>query len=467
MIQLDVGAATHVGRNPGRTNNEDRYLVADGLWVVADGVGGHAGGEVAAGLAVEIIGANFDAASSRPLASVIELANRAVWDRAGSDPELHGMATTITAVALLERDGAAQLNVANVGDSRTYLLREGELTQLSVDHSQVEEMVRDGLISRAEAARHPYRHVVTRVLGMDSGVSVDTWDLTPATGDRFLLCSDGLIDEIDDPSIAEMLKEGHPAQATVDHLVTAALDHGGSDNVTIVLVDVVAVDEGGGAGGDSDAGSAAPAEAVPAGGAEPVAAADVDAAAAEGGVAAEKAEAGEAEADAVPGHTEVGPSAAPLPADPPPVVPPPTARAVTGVVPAVSRRRLTPRVVLFIVALVVVIGGAVYSVYWYARGGYYVGLSGTQVTIYRGRPGGVLWFKPTVTQRTDVTTAEVLSSSLPQLQSGMEEATLADARQYVSNLVTAYQAATPSPTTTTSTPPTGTVTPSTTTASVP
>ena len=460
MIQLDVGAATHVGRNPGRTNNEDRYLVADGLWVVADGVGGHAGGEVAAGLAVEVIGANFDAASSRPLASAIELANRAVWDRAGSDPELHGMATTITAVALLEPDGAAQLNVANVGDSRTYLLREGELTQLSIDHSQVAEMVRDGLISRAEAARHPYRHVVTRVLGMDSEVSVDTWDLTPASGDRFLLCSDGLIDEIDDPSIAEILKEGHPAQATVDHLVTAALDHGGSDNVTIVLVDVVAVDEAAGAGGDSDAGSAAPAEAVPVEGAEPVPAADM-------GAAAEKAEAGVAEADAAPGHTEVGPSAAPLPAEPPPVVPPASARAVTGVVPAVNRRRLTPRVVLFIIALVVVIGGAVYSVYWYARGGYYVGLSGTQVTIYKGRPGGVLWFKPTVTQRTGVTTAEVLSSSLPQLQSGMEEATLADARQYVSNLVTAYQAATPSPTTTTSAPPTGTVTPSTTSTSVP
>ena len=466
MIQLDVGAATHVGRNPGRTNNEDRYLVADGLWVVADGVGGHAGGEVAAGLAVEIIGANFDAASSRPLASVIELANRAVWDRAGSDPELHGMATTITAVALLERDGAAQLNVANVGDSRTYLLREGELTQLSVDHSQVEEMVRDGLISRAEAARHPYRHVVTRVLGMDSGVSVDTWDLTPAAGDRFLLCSDGLIDEIDDSSIAEILKEGNPAQATVDHLVTAALDHGGSDNVTIVLVDVVAVDEAAGAAGDSDAGSAAPGEAVPAEGAEPVPAAD-EAAGAGGEAGAAAAEVGAAEADDAGGHTEVGPSAAPLPADPPPVVPPPTARAVTGVVPAVSRRRLTPRVVLFIIALVVVIGGAVYSVYWYARGGYYVGLSGTQVTIYKGRPGGVLWFKPTVAQRTGVTTAEVLSSSLPQLQSGMEEATLADARQYVSNLVTAYQAATPSPTTTTSTPPTGTVTPSTSSTSVP
>ncbi|MHB1855306.1 MAG: hypothetical protein ACYCS2_09640, partial [Acidimicrobiales bacterium] len=108
-------------------------------------------------------------------------------------------------------------------------------------------------------------------------------------------------------------------------------------------------------------------------------------------------------------------------------------------------------------------GGAVGAVVWYARGGYYVGLEGTQVTIFKGRPGGVLWLKPTVSQRTDVTTAQVLSSSLPQLQSGMEEPSLASAHQYVANLVSAYEAATPSPTTTTTTP--SATTPSTTTPS--
>ncbi|HUZ44440.1 MAG TPA: PP2C family serine/threonine-protein phosphatase [Acidimicrobiales bacterium] len=404
MIELSIGAATHVGRNPGRTNNEDRYLVTDQVWAVADGVGGHAGGEVAAGVAVDVIATQFDPSRPRPLASVIEEANQAVWQKAGSDPELTGMATTITAIARLDADGADHLIVANVGDSRTYLLRQGELSQLSVDHSQVEEMVRDGLISRQEAARHPYRHVVTRVLGMEPEVRVDTWDIIPAPGDRFLLCSDGLIDEVDDATIAAILQEGGPTQATVDRLVGTALDNGGSDNVTVVLLDVV----------DSSVTEVGPLPAAPA----------------------------EAEA------------AAPLP-EQAPVAPPPTARAVTGMVPVVKRRRVTFRVVAFVVALIVVLGGAVAAVVWYARGGYYVGLSGTQVTIFKGRPGGVLWFKPTVAQRTDVTTAQVLSSSLPQLQSGMEEPSLTNAHQYVANLVSAYEAATPSPTTTTTTAPSG------------
>ncbi|MHB1912582.1 MAG: PP2C family protein-serine/threonine phosphatase, partial [Acidimicrobiales bacterium] len=358
MIELSVGAATHVGRNPGRTNNEDRYLVTDQVWAVADGVGGHAGGEVAAGVAVDVIASQFDPDGPRPLASVIEEANRAVWQKAGSDPELTGMATTITAIARLDADGQDQLIVANVGDSRTYLLRQGELSQLSVDHSQVEEMVRDGLISREEAAHHPYRHVVTRVLGMEPEVRVDTWDITPVPGDRFLLCSDGLIDEVDDATIAAILREAGPTQATVDRLVATALDNGGSDNVTVVLLDVV----------DSSATEVGPLPAAPA---------------------------------------EVAPAAPAEAEQPAPVAPPPTARAVTGMVPVVKRRRVTFRVVAFVVALIVVLGGAVGAVVWYARGGYFVGLSGTQVTIFKGRPGGVLWFKPTVAQRTDVTTAEV------------------------------------------------------------
>ena len=396
MIELSVGAATHVGRNPGRTNNEDRYLVTDNVWAVADGVGGHAGGEVAAGVAVDVLASQFDPDQPRPLASVIEEANRAVWQKAGSDPELTGMATTITAIARHDAEGRDQLIVANVGDSRTYLLRQGELSQLSVDHSQVEEMVRDGLISREEAAHHPYRHVVTRVLGMEPDVRVDTWEIIPAPGDRFLLCSDGLIDEVDDATIAAILRDAAPTQATVDRLVATALDNGGSDNVTIVLLDVV----------DTSSTEVGPVPSAP---------------------------------PAVPEQP------APVP-EPAPVAPPRTARAVTGMVPVVKRRRVTFRMVAFVVALIVVLGGAVGAVVWYARGGYYVGLSGTQVTIFKGRPGGVLWFKPTVAQRTDVTTAQVLSSSLPQLQSGMEEASLAAAHQYVSNLVSAYEAATPTPT---------------------
>jgi len=396
LIELSVGAATHVGRNPGRTNNEDRYLVTDNVWAVADGVGGHAGGEVAAGVAVDVLASQFDPDQPRPLASVIEEANRAVWQKAGSDPELTGMATTITAIARHDAEGRDQLIVANVGDSRTYLLRQGELSQLSVDHSQVEEMVRDGLISREEAAHHPYRHVVTRVLGMEPDVRVDTWEIIPAPGDRFLLCSDGLIDEVDDATIAAILRDAAPTQATVDRLVATALDNGGSDNVTIVLLDVV----------DTSSTEVGPVPSAP---------------------------------PAVPEQP------APVP-EPAPVAPPRTARAVTGMVPVVKRRRVTFRMVAFVVALIVVLGGAVGAVVWYARGGYYVGLSGTQVTIFKGRPGGVLWFKPTVAQRTDVTTAQVLSSSLPQLQSGMEEASLAAAHQYVSNLVSAYEAATPTPT---------------------
>jgi serine/threonine protein phosphatase PrpC len=397
LIRLRAAAASDVGRNPGRTNNEDRFLAKDGLWAVADGVGGHAGGEVASGMAVDLLDQQFDPSGEAPLTVVIRQANRAIWDRARSDPDLRGMATTITAIARVDADGedADRLIVANVGDSRTYLLRAGELSQLTVDHSQVEEMVRDGVISREEAGRHPYRHIVTRVLGMEPEVDVDTWDMAPVPGDRFLLCSDGLIDEVPDSDIAEILRQETGTQAAVDRLVRTALDNGGSDNVTVVVLDAV----------DSTDGQDPGVTAIP----------------------------------------------------PPRAAPPPAAerepRDVTGVVPVVRhQRRLTLRVVLFLAALVLVIAGACAAVVWYARASYYVGLQGNEVTIFKGRPGGVLWFRPTLAQTTGVTTAQILPSALPSLQSGMTEPSLSAAKNYVNNLLDAYQAANPSPTTTTTEP---------------
>jgi hypothetical protein len=152
------------------------------------------------------------------------------------------MGTTLTAAALLETtsetDQPSQIVIANVGDSRTYLLRSGELRQLSVDHSYVQELVTEGLLTIDEARTHPRRNIVTRALGIDAQVSVDTWTIPMFDGDRFMLCSDGLVDEVPLDEITEMMREHTTPQQVAERLVTAAKWHGGRDNITVIVLDV-------------------------------------------------------------------------------------------------------------------------------------------------------------------------------------------------------------------------------------
>lgn len=234
-MKVDVGARTDVGRV--REGNEDSYLVQDPIFVVADGMGGHLAGEVASQTAVKVIA---DMARSEApegdgaLASYIKKANREIYDLAAADPEKSGMGTTCTLVHL---DGSTA-HLAHVGDSRAYLLRDGQLSQLTEDHTLVERMVREGRIRREEAAHHPQRSVITRALGIDDDVEVDEIDIEVVDGDRLLICSDGLSSMLSTDAIASVLQSGRDAQRTADVLIEEANTAGGEDNITVVVLDI-------------------------------------------------------------------------------------------------------------------------------------------------------------------------------------------------------------------------------------
>lgn len=428
MTALQAGAATDVGRV--RQINEDRYLADEQLFAVADGVGGHQAGEVAAQTAVETLQREFAEGehTTGGLVAAVEAANKAVWQLAQGSREKRGMGTTMTTLALVQVEGEEQLALANVGDSRTYLLQQGELLQLTEDHSLVEELVRDGKLTPAEAQTHPQRSIITRALGMEPAIEVDSWEIIPYQGDRILLCSDGLTNELSDERIASTLRQLADPQEAARDLVRQARAAGGSDNITVVVVDVV--DDGGRSARASDAlaTSTGPSKPAPA----PTVSTFVD-----------------SEASA---RASVAAPPAPEPAAPPRPAPPPP--------PAIAPRRWTWRVAVFLVALLAVLGAAVWAVAWYARSAYFVGLDGEQVAIFRGRPGGLLWFDPTLVERkAQPTGAELLPAQRIELEAGHELASKAAADRYVNNLrqeVEARRAATTATTTTTSLPPTST-----------
>ena len=245
MIRFSHGAATSVGRV--RQVNEDSYLAVPPLFVVADGMGGHGAGDVASRIAIEEMAA---CVALRPLfaeavLTALEHANRHIIER----DEATRMGTTATGLAGLEAAGGDRLMVFNIGDSRVYQLSGGHFQQLTVDHSEVQELVLAGVITREQARTHPRRNVVTRALGSDKGLHPDHWLLPAVRGDRYLICSDGLFSELPDDAILPLLAVGDPQQAAVA-LVAAANDAGGHDNVTVIVADVDSGDDaGGGAGG--------------------------------------------------------------------------------------------------------------------------------------------------------------------------------------------------------------------------
>jgi serine/threonine protein phosphatase PrpC len=235
LITITAAGATDRGRV--RPTNEDAFAVAPPLYVVADGMGGHRGGEVAARLAVTTIALRapeLAAADGDALAASLREANRIILDAAGEDDALRGMATTCTAA--LVRGRVAR--IAHVGDSRAYLSRAGTLTQLTADHSVVAELVREGYLSPEEAAHHPRRNVILRALGHVPDLDVDTVEAVLDAGDRLLLCSDGLTNELDDGEIADVLGADADAQGTAERLVGLANAAGGADNVTVIVIDV-------------------------------------------------------------------------------------------------------------------------------------------------------------------------------------------------------------------------------------
>jgi protein phosphatase len=426
------------------------------LFAVADGMGGHAGGEVAATIATLTLRSAFDRQpTAEGLVQAVREANRSVWQRSQLDANLYGMGTTLASVALVGGQGSDRLALANVGDSRIYLWRSGKLTQLTVDHSVAEELALRGELTAAEAAIHPHRHILTRALGINPEVEVDAWEVHPFEGDRYLVCSDGLCNEVIDEEIAQVLREVRDPQTAAERLVALALGHGGNDNVSVLVVDVLVGDA---LVGDAD---------VP-----------------DGAITATPVEVPEALAAAgipVPpaGSVAEVPGAPPMPDAPDPPAPSSgvlissTARSgnPVSVVPpvrmsrsanpgllAVSRRRsrlVTFRTLLFALLFAAIVGGPWYLIRWYVLHSYFVGVSQEQIVIYQGRPGGFLWYQPKVVENTHVALGSIEQYEVPVVRADVQEPSLAQARTYVANLVQQAASLAPGPasvpTTTTST----------------
>lgn len=244
MITVSFGAVSDTGKL--RHANEDSFLVSEYLLAVADGMGGHNAGEVASAMAVQLLreAAGQQIKSPESFTELVSTINAAIFAAATGTTKQRGMGTTLTAIAIAgstSTDG--HVVVANVGDSRTYIVREGELRQITVDHSYVQELVSEGIISIDDARTHPRRNIVTRALGIDSRVIADSWTLPIVNRDRYMLCSDGLVDEISNEEILAILMQNTDPQRAAECLIAAANDRGGRDNVTVIVADVHLSDE--------------------------------------------------------------------------------------------------------------------------------------------------------------------------------------------------------------------------------
>lgn len=500
MADLRWGATT----NPGlvRTENEDTYVTEPMVFAVADGMGGHQAGEVASALAASIVRDRLGrgASSEDDAESVVHEVNAAIFGAARANAAQSGMGTTLTALAVLKAQGQGsslideQLVLLNVGDSRTYLFRTGRLSRVTVDHSYVQELVATGHITMEEARTHPRRNIVTRALGIEPNVRADMWTMAIVRGDRFVLCSDGLVDEVPDSEITQLVANVEDPQALSEQLVALANSHGGRDNVTVVVVDVmegadppdptedIAVDPdwaaqvddaaiwNEGATGESDDTEPKAADGtrlIPttAAGASTMPGSRVD------GL-------GAAATAAISSMPTVAPPAAPLgaaesirsnssnragtPTLPPPAASsgaPPSASMPLGAADASStssptlppasgtpfapetgnapggrdagevpdgksprkatlkpprRRRLTGGLFLFVVVLAAIIIATFTLIAVHARSGYFVAFHGDKVAVYKGQPGGVLWFQPTLVQDSALTRGQ-LDPTLIQL----------------------------------------------------
>jgi protein phosphatase len=238
MITISSSAVTHQGRV--RTSNEDSVLVTDRLVAVADGLGGHAAGEVASRIAVERMAELADLETVNPddVTAAIVDANRLIVTEAREDSAHAGMGTTLCGVGVVSVGGSPHLIVFNVGDSRVYSVHAGNLEQVSVDHSEVQELRDAGRLSAQDAANHPRRNVITRCLGSDPCPPADMWVFPQGDHQRFLVCSDGLTTEVGDETIAELLAEHPEPGPAASALLEQALSAGGRDNIAVIVVNL-------------------------------------------------------------------------------------------------------------------------------------------------------------------------------------------------------------------------------------
>lgn len=395
MAILRWGSASHEGQL--RAQNEDHAHAGEGLFVVADGMGGHLAGEIASEMAVERLDQRLPMTSANTLDDVVAAigeANTEIYQGSIDDPDRAGMGTTVTALAVVSdpHDGEA-FAVANVGDSRSYVLRHGRLRQLTIDHSFVQELVAEGAITRDEARTHPRRNIVTRALGIEPYVRVDSWTMPIIRGDRFVLCSDGLVDEITDDAITDVLRRhADDPEAAAQALVDAANDAGGRDNITVVIVDVI---EGDDPPDPTEEFDVVPVwhdgDLDPTGETEIVADPPDDDEDGDDQAEGDGDEGGDATA-----LYDGGDDVTPAPGAAVPILDPDTDATPTDA-PRPKRKRLArlARFMLAVgVAAVLILGFAIFAAW--ARSGYFVAFDDDgQVVIYQGREDSVLWFDPT------------------------------------------------------------------------
>ncbi len=232
---IRAAGATHVGLV--RQSNQDNFAFREGTFVLADGMGGHQGGEVASFEATSTILESGKINSVADMVKSVSKANQAILKRAKKEDNLSGMGTTVCVLSeIVGTTGKKRIGIANVGDSRIYRLGKSELTQITQDHSLVGDLVRTGELTQEEAARHPQRNILTRALGIEQDLVIDTWELNPVAGDKYLLCSDGLFNEIDDEKIAQILMEDTELEKIAQNLIDHALEAGGHDNITALVL---------------------------------------------------------------------------------------------------------------------------------------------------------------------------------------------------------------------------------------
>ena len=380
-----LGASSDRGRM--REGNEDSFLASGSLAAVADGMGGHLAGEVASAAATEELRSLQDGAAWRGERSAGEAlkwavmeANRRIREMAAGDKSLEGMGTTITA---LLSDGDV-IHLAHVGDSRAYLLRKGELSQLTEDHTLVQELVKQGKLRPEDAKRHPQGSIITRALGVDADVQVDTATFKIVSGDRLLLCTDGLTGVVDQATIRNVLLRVRDPQQASERLVTLANEQGGPDNITVVVLD------SDGSGPDT-------------------------------GVIDPTGELAGREDDVVAGLRRVGPGTGGV-------------RRRGGRSQKLAKRVLGVLVVLVLLSAGILAGrNFVYSRYW-------VGFDADTVAIFRGVPGDVAGLHlSSLVERSSVTRDKVPAGYVLSLENGVSAGSLADARRIAACAPVVYQ----------------------------
>src|SRR3954454_13023631 len=401
-MTLSLRFATHSEIGLVRKNNQDSGYASPNLLVVADGMGGAAAGDLASAVAVHTI-RQIDAPTPGPqmleaLARALHQANDRIADLVESDYSLDGMGTTVTGALF---DGQ-ELGLAHIGDSRAYLFRDGSLERLTHDHSWVQSLVDDGKIDEAEAAVHPHRSLLLRVLNGQPANKPDLTRLTLLRGDRLLFCSDGLCGLVDDETIAETLAEPD-LETALGRLVAEARAEGGIDNITVIVADVVETE---GTTGAVVLGAAAEHE-IPD-------ATDLSSTAVQDGVGADEPGppvAGTAESDAGEDEARYNPQ------------------------PPHKRRLLRPRVGVLVLLLVVAAGlGTAYA---WTRTQYYVGDAGNQVAIYQGLPERVVIPLSRVYEVQQLSLGSLPPFYVEQVRAGIEVSSLASARQAVAELAEA------------------------------